>query len=845
MIGTRCAALALIVLLILNQNTRAIEFSDRSEFAGVADSGRNGGAAFGDYDGDGWPDLLVAAEAGAEALLYRNTGDGRFEHQPGALAESSRALGALFVDLESDGDLDVYLVQNRKQNQSFLQVDGGFELQLLAQELSDAPLATSALFNDFDGDGRLDLFATHQFPIGNQYFTGFLTDAFADGTKLASTLRSGPDSYGAASLDYDSDGDRDIYVCNFDWPNLLHRNDGNGLFTQVASELGADHDGATLSATPGDYDNDGDMDLILLNRSAQNVLYENRDGGHFDDITGAMGLDAGESSAGAEWADFDNDGDLDLLISGFSAPELWRNDGSEFVVLGDSSFANATAARSGLGLAVADYDGDGDVDAFISSYGSEDMLLRNDTTTQGHWLAIDLEWREGSSSAVGTRITAETEASTQLREFSATSNLGTLSGDLLHIGLGDAETVRQLVVEWPGGGREVRGPIDADQTVSVQQPLLRSDLAISRIVEPTGRTGWSPLFAEAEISNEGSEPIEGAVLRVSISHAESGELYSTSITVPPLNPSETVRVRAEDAWQPLLSGFHQVLFELPEDDVAANNEWLRELSLHQFDEVGSELGVNDASSGFAGAMADYDNDGDIDLYLSNGGWVENAANVLYRNDGARFSDVTELAGAQDEGNGTGVAFADVDRDGFQDLMVGKGGFDVRGQQNRLLHNNGDGTFEDISVESGLDFVSSTYTTAVGDYDRDGNIDFMFSQLRGQPHLLYRNTGDGRFVDVTETKQILYSNQFDGSAAIFTDYDNDGDLDLLQTVFGGNAVLYTDAGASAYEAAAFGIAGDAVGLTIGDYDEDGDLDIYVANLDGQGGPVSVETNHRLG
>ena len=137
-----------------------------------------------------------------ETLVYQNTGDGRFELQPGVLAESGRALGALFVDLESDGDLDIYLVQNGKENQWFLQVDGSFELQLEVGGISDAPLSTSALFNDFDGDGRLDLFATHQFPIGNQYFTGVLTDHIADGTELASSLRSGLDSFGAAALDY-------------------------------------------------------------------------------------------------------------------------------------------------------------------------------------------------------------------------------------------------------------------------------------------------------------------------------------------------------------------------------------------------------------------------------------------------------------------------------------------------------------------------------------------------------------------------------------------------------------------------------------------------------------------
>ena len=137
------------------------------------------------------------------------------------------------------------------------------------------------------------------------------------------------------------------------------------------------------------------------------------------------------------------------------------------------------------------------------------------------------------------------------------------------------------------------------------------------------------------------------------------------------------------------------------------------------------MGIDDDGPGWAGALADYDNDGDLDLYLSNGGSLGNGSNVLYRNDGASgFRDVTMAAGVADEDNGTGVVFADFDRDGDQDLFLAKGGFTSDGQANRMFSNEGDGTFSDISAEAGLDISRSSYATVVGDYDRDGLLDII-------------------------------------------------------------------------------------------------------------------------
>jgi hypothetical protein len=258
-----------------------------------------------------------------------------------------------------------------------------------------------------------------------------------------------------------------------------------------------------------------------------------------------------------------------------------------------------------------------------------------------------------------------------------------------------------------------------------------------------------------------------------------------------------------DNWRPDLPGVWEISFALTgEDDASANNRWSRPYRFYEFQEVTGELGIDDDGPDWAGALADYDNDGDLDLSVSNGGSLRNGANVLYRNDGASgFRNVTMAAGVADEDNGTGVVFADFDRDGDQDLFLAKGGFTSDGQANRMFSNDGDGTFSDISPEAGLDISRSSYATVVRDYDRDGLLDLYVSQLRGQEASFYRNL-QGHFEDVTNSKRVLSFFQFSGAAA-FSDYDNDGDVDLYAGVFGDFDRFYADVGQSAYAVASVG------------------------------------------
>ena len=296
----------------------------------------------------------------------------------------------------------------------------------------------------------------------------------------------------------------------------------------------------------------------------------------------------------------------------------------------------------------------------------------------------------------------------------------------------------------------------------------------------------------------------------------------------------------------------------------------------QFVDVAAEVGVtfkhtNAAtgrywyleSYGSGAAFFDYDNDGDLDIYLLNGAPLpgydpqEKLTNVLYRNNGdGTFTDVTEIAGVGDTGYGMGCAIADYDNDGDQDLYV------TNFRANVFYRNNGDGTFTDITQEAGVgDTLWSTSCTFV-DYDNDGfldlyvdsYVDYSFAKDKkcthrgirsycdpdeypGIPDVLYHNDGDGTFTNVTKSAGV-YNPLGKGLGVVCGDYDNDGDQDIYVANDGVQNFLYQNNGdgtftdVSLFSGVGFNENGKAeagMGTDFGDYNNDGLLDIIVFNF----------------
>ena len=243
-----------------------------------------------------------------------------------------------------------------------------------------------------------------------------------------------------------------------------------------------------------------------------------------------------------------------------------------------------------------------------------------------------------------------------------------------------------------------------------------------------------------------------------------------------------------------------------------------------FSEVGALAGVNNSESGRGCAFGDFDNDGYIDLYVTNA----LKANLLYRNNGdGTFSNIASSAGVNDFGNGSGIAWGDYNNDGYLDLHVTN-----FGQANRLYQNNGDMTFEEVGSIAGVNDSGGGHSGAWADYDNDGHIDLYVVNYNAN-NRLYKNNGDETFRDVSIDAGVNDGSK--GIGMVWGDYDNDGDIDLYVVNQYSANLLYQNIGNGTFEdiANAAGVGDDFAGKNghsadFGDYDNDGDLDLYVSH-----------------
>ena len=482
-----------------------------------------GGAAWLDYDADGWIDLLImggtrfaSPEPASSLQLHRNLGDGTFEEVTGVagLRRAGWASSATVGDLDNDGFPDVF-VTFWGQNVLFRNLGDGSFADITAQAGlldSETRWGAGSTFLDYDRDGFVDLFVTNYLHFDPESTPGKGSGAnctwkgvpvncgprglpqgrhslyrnLGDGSFQDVTAESGigdtAPGYGmtAVAADLDGDGWVDLYVACDGTPSLLFRNLGDGTFREEGLERGAalSEDAieqAGMGVGIGDYDLDGDLDLFKTHFSDDtNVLYRNDGGGVFEDLTieAGLGVETRFVGWGAAIADLDNDGWPDLTyVTGSVYPEVeaklphypyktsnvvFRNLGNgRFEELIEEAGPGMAAAHSSRGAAFGDYDNDGDIDVLVVNMNESPSLLRNDYAGSGGWLQVALRGAPGRSnrSAIGALAVLRYGERVQARAVTAQSSFYSVDDPRLHFGLGSAERA-DLTVRWPSGAKE-------------------------------------------------------------------------------------------------------------------------------------------------------------------------------------------------------------------------------------------------------------------------------------------------------------------------------------------------------------------------------------------------------
>ncbi|MBI4553098.1 MAG: VCBS repeat-containing protein [Candidatus Latescibacteria bacterium] len=421
-------------LLLAAIPVQAQTFTDITGTAGIANPLRGPGLAWGDYDGDGDLDLYITAWTlvGGSPLnkLYRNNGDATFTEvatTAGVAGFNNFSSSGAWADYNNDGKLDLYVTNFLREEQDFLYQNlggGRFGIQL-PNTVKGNPLW--AAWGDYNLDGNLDFYLA-RFNGENLLFKNNGNNTFTNVT-TAAKVGDVRDSDRASWVDYDNDGDPDLFVVNHNQESQLFRNKGDGTFENVTATAGVGSAGIGKHSAWADYDTDGDLDLFVANIGA-NILYQNNGNGTFTRVS----VPAGVAQTGtawvhwfAGWADYDLDGKSDLFIA--SGAESAAGERSTlFANNGNGTFTDVTpvsfvATDSSAASAWGDYDNDGDPDLYVLNYGSDRLYLNGTAPSGGNAFLKVRPFRTGkapsdsSADGIGAKIWVYDAGTTTLRGY--------------------------------------------------------------------------------------------------------------------------------------------------------------------------------------------------------------------------------------------------------------------------------------------------------------------------------------------------------------------------------------------------------------------------------------------
>jgi len=449
-------------------------FTDVTAKAHVAADGLFGmGVAVGDYDNDGFPDLLVLGYG--RSILFHNNGDGTFSDvtsRAGVANTGKWASSAAWFDYDNDGRLDLvianYVDWSRDKNYYCGNQEPGLRSYC---HPNDYPGVAPALYHN-NGDGT-----------------------FTDVSQPSGLSKHASNGLGVVTFDYDEDGRQDILIANDSQPNTLFHNNGDGTFAEVAYEAGVavSEDGVTeagMGVDAADATGKGRLDVVITHLDQQHMrLYRNLGRGSFQDATAPAKLAYATfqtSGFGVRFIDYDNDGWPDIFvgtghvldnIEHYHAGVTWAEPKQVFRNLGGGVFGDVSkqlgsdiqTASVTRGMAAGDYDNDGDLDIVLNNNGGAPQLLRNDGGNANHWLEILLVGTKSNRDGIGARVQVTVGDRVLADQRKGGMSYQSAQDPRLHFGLGSRTKVDAIEVRWPSAAVSRLTGVAADRVLTIEE----------------------------------------------------------------------------------------------------------------------------------------------------------------------------------------------------------------------------------------------------------------------------------------------------------------------------------------------------------------------------------------
>jgi len=816
------------------------------------------GVATADFNNDGFVDIYITSNQNSNKL-YLNKGNFEFEditESAGVSDAIGWTSGVSIIDINNDGWMDIYISKSgslknntQRENKLFInQKNNTFKESAAEWKLNDPSYSTQAYFFDMDKDGDLDMYlVNHRVDFKNtliitknntRKFSAYTSDKlyrndgsfFTDITQKSGILNN---AWGlSASIgDFNNDGWPDIYVCNdFLEPDMLYLNNKNATFTDKITS-GLNHISYnSMGSDFADINNDLLPDLMVVEMAAQdhirsksnmasmssqnfnlmvannyhhqymvNTLQLNKGNGQFSDIAQLSGVSKTDWSWAPLLADYDNDGHKDLIITNGILKDLSNKDARKklksniskghkmsldealgilpsnkisnyaFKNDGELGFTNTTeqwglhTKTQSNGIAYADFDNDGDLDIIINNINNKTQIYKNNSSQ--NFIQLRLTGNKNNRNAIGSKISIRTKSNTQYQELYTSRGYLSSIQNIVHFGLGVDSKVEELKIDWSNGKTSVFKNIQANQILKINEinasnnshssskktpvfnPVSLGKIGVdyhhsekqvddykSQILLPHSQSKNGPFITKGDVNGDGLEDfyIGGAANQTGVLYLQNND--------GKFKRQQTNTWTEDKKYEDLGVLFFDADNDLDLDlyIVSGSSEFPHKDALFQ-----DRLYINDGQGNFIKSKnalpktrisgqivqaGDIDNDGDLDLFI--GGRIipdkypYAPESVILINENGKFSNKTQniAPSLKNIGMVTGASFSDYDKDGDLDLIV------VGEWMPITIFNNKNGKLTKTTIESFKNTQGLWFSLAATDIDNDGDIDYFAGNL---------------------------------------------------------------------------------------------------------------------